>query len=94
MTDCELAYVEVEQGHFEEFKHTSIFQYFIIEGSGTFFLDDEAVPVTEGDLVQIKPGTRIWYKGKMRMTLVTEPAWTQEGETHIRTISQEEMDNA
>ncbi len=75
---------ETENGHNQEFKHTSSFHYFILDGAGTFVLDDEEVPVAKGDLLTIAPGTRIYYKGRMRLLLVTDPAWTEAGETETK----------
>lgn len=77
--DCGLVVVETEEGHNQEFYDIeSSFNYVILEGEGTFFLDDEEVPVQKGDLLSIEPKTRIYYKGKMRMILITNPAWKAE----------------
>lgn len=85
--DVSVCIVVVEEGHFEEFYHTkSTFIYYIIEGEGTFFLNGEATPAKSGDLVVIPPMTKIYYLGKMKMTLTTVPAWTEEHEVHVRFV--------
>lgn len=77
----------VEEGHFEEFVHDkSTFTYIFLEGSGTFYLDDEAVNVKAGDVLSIEPGTRIYYKGNLKQILITTPAYDPAFERHIRDI--------
>lgn len=56
----------------------------MIEGEGTFFLDDEPVLVKKGDLLSVAPNTRIYYKGTMKLVLITSPAWTEENEVETR----------
>lgn len=83
----EVAYIEVSHGHFEEFYNKkSTFTYYIIQGRGTFYLNGEATPVKATDVVIIPPKTRIWYLGKMKMTLTTSPAWNAKNEVHVRFI--------
>ena len=77
----------VEEGHFEEFVHDkSTFTYIFLEGSGTFYLDDEPVEVKAGDVLSIDPGTRIYYKGHLKQILITAPAYDPKYERHIRNI--------
>ncbi len=83
-----LAYIEVKKGHFEEFTNKkSTFLYYIIKGTGTFFLNRKAVHVKATDLVVIPPKTKIYYKGSMQMILATVPAWRAKNEVHIRYIN-------
>ena len=49
-----------------------------------FFLDDETVEVDKGDILSIEPNTRIYYKGKLKMILITTPAWKPENEVETR----------
>jgi len=77
--------VGTKEGHNQEFYHKqSTFTYIVLEGSGTFFLDDEAVQVSKGDMLSIEPNTRIYYKGELRLILVTTPAWEPENEVETR----------
>lgn len=77
--------VDTEKGHDQEFKHaTSTFTYLVLSGHGSFFVDDEEVSISEGDRIAIYPGSRIYYRGGMRLLLMTTPPWTAEGETETR----------
>lgn len=83
-------YVEVEEGHFQEFyDKKSTFIYYILEGKGTFYLDGKETEVEATDLVVIPPMTKIYYFGKMKMTLTTVPAWQTENEVEVRLIEKQ-----
>lgn len=88
--DIDFKHVSVAEGHFEEFKNTSWFIYYILQGEGVFVLNDEQVPVKQGDIVSIPPNTRIHYFGKMEFTLTVTPPWKAENETHVRDIDPSE----
>ncbi len=89
--DANIVYEEVEEGHFEEFLSTkSTYTWFIVEGEGTFIIDDEKVPVAAKDIVTVPPNKRIHYFGKMKMVLFTVPAFNVENERHIRDVKKEE----
>ncbi len=82
-----VAYQETEKGHAEEFYHTkSWFIYYIIEGSGTWFIDDMEYEVSEGDTVIVPPGKRIYFRGALKQVCVTAPAWDEAGERHVRFV--------
>jgi mannose-6-phosphate isomerase-like protein (cupin superfamily) len=82
---CEVVVAETETGHNQEFYHrTSTFNYLILDGEGSFFLNDEEVLVSKGDMLSILPGTRIYYKGTMRFVLVTNPPWRKEDEVETK----------
>jgi mannose-6-phosphate isomerase-like protein (cupin superfamily) len=83
--DCGIVLVSTETGHNEEFSNLkSIFTYIVLEGGGSFFLDDEEIKVEKGDMISIKPNTRVYYKGNLKMFLITTPAWRQENEVETR----------
>lgn len=83
--------VETDTGHFQEFKMRTIdFHYLILDGFGTFVLDDEKVEVTKGDLLIIKAGTRIHYFGQLKMVLVSVPAFRADDEEHVRFVDESE----
>lgn len=87
-----LVHVSVKEGHFQEFYDVeSTFIYYIIKGSGTFYLNDEKVQANEGDLVVIPPKTRIYYFGNMEMVLVVTPAFKEANERHVRFVDRSEM---
>jgi mannose-6-phosphate isomerase-like protein (cupin superfamily) len=82
---CEVALVSTEEGHNQEFyDKKSSFTYLILEGSGTYYLDDEEVAVSAGDCLSVEPRTRIYYKGQMKMVLITSPAWREGNEVETR----------
>lgn len=84
---AELVYIEVEKGHFEEFYNKkSTLLYYVIDGYGTFYLDGKPEPATRGDMVVIKPKIKCYYLGKMRLALVSTPAWNEDDEVHVRFI--------
>lgn len=77
--------IDSEEGHNEEFYNkVSTFNYIVLEGKGSFFLDDEEVAIEKGDMISIEPNTRIYYKGKLKMILITNPAWKQENEIETK----------
>lgn len=89
--DANIVYEEVIEGHFEEFLSTkSTYTWFIIEGEGTFVIDDEKVQVVAKDIITVPPHKRIHYFGKMKMILFTVPAFYAGNERHIRDVKKEE----
>lgn len=83
-----LAYIEVKKGHFEEFMNKkSAFIYYVLKGSGTFYLHGKANKVKATDVIVIPPKTRAYYLGHMKLILVTVPAWQAKNEVHVRYIN-------
>ncbi len=77
--------IKTEVGHNQEFyDKKSAFTYIILKGSGSFFLDDEEIKVSAGDMIEIEPKTRIYYKGSLEMIEVTDPGWEPENEVKTR----------
>ncbi len=77
--------VKTDEGHNQEFYDLkSTFTYIILDGEGSFFLDDEEVKIFSGDALSIEPKTRIYYKGNFEMILITNPAWRPENEVETR----------
>ncbi|MBL1434358.1 cupin domain-containing protein [Candidatus Wolfebacteria bacterium] len=73
---CGVVLVSTEEGHNQEFyDKVSTFTYIVLEGNGTYVLADKEVHVSKGDLISIPPNTRFYYKGKMRLVLITTPAF-------------------
>lgn len=86
-----VVYEEVEIGHLEEFyDDVSTHMWFIIEGKGTFVIDDEKVEVSQNDLIVVGPKKRIHYFGKMKMVLCTTPSFNPQNEHHVRDVSPDE----
>jgi mannose-6-phosphate isomerase-like protein (cupin superfamily) len=83
--DCSVVLENTEIGHNQEFYNTkSTFTYIILEGSGSFFLNDEEVKVSIGDILSILPNTRIYFKGKLKMILLASPKWQEQNEVESR----------
>jgi mannose-6-phosphate isomerase-like protein (cupin superfamily) len=82
-----VVYQETQKGHGEEFLHkTSTFIFYIIEGSGTWYIEDVPYSVQAGDVVIVPPNTRFYYKGCLKQVCVTSPAWDPQHEQHIRNV--------
>jgi mannose-6-phosphate isomerase-like protein (cupin superfamily) len=86
-----VVYEETTIGHLEEFyDEVSTHMWFVIEGRGTFVIDDEKVEAAAKDLVVVPPGKRIHYFGKMKMLLCTTPAFSPANEHHVRDVPESE----
>lgn len=86
-----IVYEDVKVGHLEEFyDDKSTHMWFIIEGKGTFVIDDEKVEASKGDLIVVPPKKRIHYFGKMKMILCTTPAFNEKNEHHVRNVGLDE----
>lgn len=85
--DVGIVHIMTDEGHRQEFFHkTSTFIYYVIRGSGTFYLNGEAIHVNAYDVIMAKPGTKIYYLGKMELILVTSPAWNEADEIEVRKL--------
>jgi predicted house-cleaning noncanonical NTP pyrophosphatase (MazG superfamily)/mannose-6-phosphate isomerase-like protein (cupin superfamily) len=88
--DCRNAavlYQETETGHAEEFIHErSDFIYYVLEGSGTWIVEDREFEVRAGDVVVVPAGKRFWFRGSLKQVCVTAPAWEEQYEHHIRDL--------
>lgn len=91
VSSANVVHVDVREGHFQEFyDNQSTFIYYIVKGSGTFYLNDEKVKVEATDLIVIPPKTRIYYFGTMEMILTVTPSFKKENEHHVRFIEKSE----
>lgn len=85
--EASVVYQETKKGHLEEFYHgKSNFIFYIIEGSGIWFIEDVPHEVCAGDVVIVPPNTRFYYKGSLKQICITSPAWEPEFEHHVRDI--------
>lgn len=91
VASCNPVLVEVKVGHLEEFyDQKSTYMYLILEGEGTFMLNDEPVRASPKDLIVIPPKTRIYYFGTMKMVLCVTPAFDEKNERHVRMVDASE----
>lgn len=89
--EANVVFVSVDKGHFQEFYDIeSYYIYYIIEGKGTFVLDDKKIEAEATDLIVIPPKTRIHYFGTMKMVLTVSPAFKEENERHVRFVDEKE----
>jgi mannose-6-phosphate isomerase-like protein (cupin superfamily) len=87
-----VVHVSVAEGHFQEFYNSeSSYVYYIISGCGTFYLNDDAVPVNARDLVVVPPMTRIYYFGTLEMLLTVSPAFDETKERHVRFLDKSQI---
>jgi len=85
--EASVVYQETKKGHFEEFYHSkSNFIFYIIEGAGTWFIEEKPYEVSAGDVVIVPPGKKFYYKGILKQICITAPAWEAEFEHHVRDI--------
>jgi mannose-6-phosphate isomerase-like protein (cupin superfamily) len=85
--DASVVYQETEKGHLEEFYHSkSNFIFYIIEGSGTWVIEDIFYEVCAGDVVIVPPNKKFYYKGCLKQICITSPSWEPEFEQHVRYV--------
>jgi len=85
-----VVYQETQHGHAEEFWHAkSAFVFYILEGQGTWVIEDKEYPVQATDVVIVPPGQRFYYKGALKQICVTAPVWEAEHEHHVRDVPPE-----
>jgi mannose-6-phosphate isomerase-like protein (cupin superfamily) len=58
--------------------------YFILEGTGTFTIDNQKYHVTLGLIVEVPPGVEYTYSGSMKVLLVSHPRWFEGNERMTR----------
>lgn len=79
--EVEFTLIETEDGHETQIiEKECIFSYFILEGAGSFEIEDEIQACSKGDLVFVPKNSKFRYTGKMKMLLVSTPWWFSEQE--------------
>lgn len=73
--------IETEKGHETTIiEHKCDFIYYILEGKGYFVIDDKKEGCVKGELVVIPAGSKFRYEGRLKMLLITTPAFYPEQE--------------
>jgi mannose-6-phosphate isomerase-like protein (cupin superfamily) len=73
--------IETEGGHETTIiEHECDFIYYILDGAGRFIIDGQNENCIKGDLVVVPAGSRFRYTGKLKMLLITTPAFYPEQE--------------
>ena len=61
--------------------------YYILQGEGCMYIDDESRFVSSGDIIAIPANASQWIENKSEIELVfaaiVSPPWTKEGDTRI-----------
>lgn len=85
--EAAVVYQETTVGHSEEFRHNkSAFVFYVIEGSGEWFIEGERFAVQATDVVVVRPGKRFYYKGSLKQICITAPAWEERYEESVRKV--------
>jgi mannose-6-phosphate isomerase-like protein (cupin superfamily) len=73
--------IETDKGHDTTIiEHKCDFLYYVLDGEGYFIIDGQNEECKKGDLVVIPAESRFRYVGKLRMLLITTPAFYPEQE--------------
>jgi len=74
--DLEFYEVDVRTGHDNYIISRKITHiYYILSGVGTFTINRKSYKVQSGNLVAIPPKVEYTYSGRMKLLLITTPAW-------------------
>lgn len=91
LTVGNMVYEETEHGHLEEFyDEASTYVWFVIEGTGTFVVNDEHIKVEAKDQIVVPPNTRVHYFGQLKMVLAAMPAYEETNVHHVRDVNSKE----
>lgn len=73
--------IETDGGHETTIiEHKCDFIYYVLEGNGYFEIDGKKEQCEKEDLVVIPAGSKFRYVGKLKMLLITTPAFYPEQE--------------
>jgi mannose-6-phosphate isomerase-like protein (cupin superfamily) len=79
----DILHVSVNEDHAREFSNSkSHFIYYVIDGTGSFWVDGEKLNVEPTDAIHIQPTKRIYYRGDMEMILITTPPYDPANDSH------------
>lgn len=56
--------------------------YYIVEGKGKFFIEDEIIEVNKGDLICIPKNTKYKDEGELKLLAISSPRFSPEN--HVR----------
>jgi len=76
-------YVDCHKSHEKVYVKASHRIYFVIEGEGTFTVDNETNQVKKNDVIVIEPTKEYSYKGEMKLFEVNFPATGSEDEVVV-----------
>lgn len=64
-------------------QHTCDYSYYVLEGEGSFIINDQEETCSKGDLVVIPAGNKYTFKGKLKLLLVSTPPWSPEQQEEV-----------
>lgn len=74
--DITLSYEDVFKGHDKyDRNYYSSKIYYVLEGEGTFCVDNEKMAVKKGDVVEVPKGSNFVFAGKMKLLLIMSPGF-------------------
>lgn len=79
--DIDIAYIRVEGRYPITGRVTNEISKescYIVEGSGTIYVEEEPFSFSAGDALLIQPGERFYWEGNMTMVVPSTPAWKPE----------------
>ena len=76
------AYFEVDGSHGVRKSTLSDRAYYVLEGTGTFLVDEEKTPVVAGDVIIVPKNTWYDFVGEMKLFLVHAPAYDSKAGEH------------
>lgn len=81
--DISLSYEDVFKGHdtYDLNDHSSKI-YYVLEGDGTFCIENERLEVKQGDVVEVPKGANFVFAGKMKLLLIMSPAFRPQDDIH------------
>ena len=81
--DISLSFEDVFKGHDKYDKNFySSKIYYVLEGNGTFCIENEKMEVKQGDVVEVPKGANFVFAGKMKMLLIMSPAFRPQDDIH------------
>lgn len=80
-TSCDkvsISYIDVYKGHEKYCSNIASYHiYYVIEGNGTFKIDDNLYEVSQNDIIEIPPNTKFVFKGNMKLLLIMNPPYSE-----------------
>jgi mannose-6-phosphate isomerase-like protein (cupin superfamily) len=81
----EVHFLDVRTGH-DQFIISKVLTriYYIIDGKGSFVIDNQKYDVAAGMLIEVPPGHEYCYSGAMKILLISNPRWFSGNEQNTR----------
>lgn len=81
--DISLSYEDVFKGHDTyDLNEYSSKIYYVLEGEGTFCIENEKMKVKQGEVIEVPKGANFVFVGKMKLLLIMSPAFRPQDDIH------------